>query len=119
MPKINTRYVSGPLDQKIYRAADAAEMPELVVSSFNGGALEWRWQVSTSESNELQEVILQLTAPQGSRALAAVYFVAASPGSRKPAAWHCVGTTAAQTAAEIDEGWLESTLREASLRGSP
>lgn len=119
MPKINTRYVSGPLDEKVYRAAAAAKMPELVVSSFNGETLEWRWRVSSSESHELREVALQLSAPQGSRALAAVYFVVTSPGSRKPAAWHLVSTTAAETAAEIDEGWLESALRGAWPRGSP
>jgi len=44
MPLINTRYVSGPLDVEVYRAAAEAQMPAVVISSFDGACWVRRWR---------------------------------------------------------------------------
>lgn len=112
MPQITTHYVAGPLDDKVFRAADQAGLPSLVISTFNGHEFEWRWTISPPEAGELWDVVLLLFAREAIEVAAAVYVVVTSPGWPS-AKWKLLSRTTAASSAAIDDGWLAGSLRQA------
>ena len=63
MPQINTHYVSGPMDELVYEAAEAAGLPDLVVAGFDGEALAWRWNVARAAIQEARDILLRIAEP--------------------------------------------------------
>jgi hypothetical protein len=113
MPLINTRYVSGPLDEVVYRVADAAGMPAIVISGFDGAWFAWRWPLSAT-SAEVRDVILRFRAAAVDRFTAevAVEVGSFSPVPRR-SEWHRVDQRSVASPAAIDEAWLAEALSSA------
>jgi hypothetical protein len=112
MPRVSSHYVSGPGDEPVYRAADAAEMPAVVTSGFDGSAFAWRWIVSPeASSNKMSEVILRVGG-SGPGWLGADVRVVVTNASLVPRAgtWWTVGRVDFLAASGMDETWLADKL---------
>jgi hypothetical protein len=115
MPRVNSHYVSGPGDEPVYRAADAAEMPAVVSSGFDGAAFAWRWTISPeARSDRMCEVILRVggSGPDWLGADVRVVVTQVSPVPRA-ATWWTVDRVDFLAASGIDETWLTEKLATA------
>ena len=114
LPKINARYVAGPLDEVVYRAAEAAEMPSVVVSVYDGGQFTWRWRLSAGSGPEVGEVVLSIgpRATGGFVARVGVETSRPSPSPRR-SRWQLVGQVSVPSVSALDETWLTEQLRNA------
>ncbi|HEY3115693.1 MAG TPA: hypothetical protein VGK54_03025 [Chloroflexota bacterium] len=112
MPKINTHYFSGPIDEKVLRAADEIGLPDVVVSFFDGVDFEWRWNLSgPGEEGVLREVVLLLCSARPGEVSTSVHVVRTPVG--EGASWQLVGHSDAANPAEVADSWLVDSLRQA------
>jgi hypothetical protein len=112
VPQVNSRYVSGPADERVYRAADAASMPAVATSGFDGAAFAWRWIVAPeAASNKMCEVILRIGG-SGPDWLGADVRVLVTNVSLVPRAgtWWTIGRLDFPSVSGLDETWLTGTL---------
>jgi hypothetical protein len=113
MPRINTRYVSGPVDEVVYEAADAAGLPELVISGFDGEAQAWQWNVTPVGTRGVRTVSLRIIVPVPGRATVDVVASASGDRGGKRSRASLVGRTHTTGPAAMDRAWLSATLAAA------
>lgn len=112
MPKITTHYVSGPADVVVYAAADAAGLPELVTSAFDGQGTFWRWDVTPPERHSIVNVVLLMVWMAPGRV--AIRVGVPVTDQRAPAQrFNLLDQTESSTPAAVDPTWLTATLRAA------
>ena len=121
IPRINTHYISGPSDELVFRAADAADLPDLVISGFDGDAQVWRWNVTPPGARAQQEVMLRIVVPVPGIAAVEVYArVSEAAGGNAafgpPPKWNRPRLIARENTtgpSAIDPEWLAAGLRKA------
>jgi hypothetical protein len=112
MPRINTRFAAGLLDELVYRAAEAAGMPELVVSRYDGAGFVWEWMISPWSAAEVSSVVFRVRPRAGGGFMAEVGVVTSLPSpTPRASAWHAIGQTTAASLPALDETWLTQQLR--------
>lgn len=113
MPLMNTRYVAGPLDEAVYRAAEQAGMPAVVISGFDGEGWVWRWTLSRWDSQELRDVLLRVR-PIGPGSFKAEVGVEVSSYAPVPcrSKWRAVDQQSLRHF-KVDEAWVAEKLRTA------
>jgi len=119
MPRINTRYASGPLDEVVYGAAEAAGMPLSVISGYDGVGFAWRWRMGDAERAELRDVVFRIR-PSPADVFTAEVAVEGSSHSPvpKPSTWSSVARKDLPSPAALDESWLTTELRAAAERAA-
>jgi len=113
VPRINTRFAAGPLDDVVYRAAEVAGMPEVVASRYEGGEFFWRW-VTSSNGLGVRSVVLRI-GPRPDGAFTAVVGVetCSHAPTPRPCRWEPIGQTTLPSFGALDEEWLAAQLRRA------
>jgi hypothetical protein len=114
MPLATTHYVSGPIDEIVYDAADTAGLPVLVSSGYDGEATAWRWNVTPPGSPTLREVVLRIGGPKPGQLFVEV-FVQILPPELRPQFARRLALTyrPLPSPADLDVTWLGERLAAA------
>jgi len=112
--KVNTAYVSGPIDELVFAAADAAGLPELVTSGLDSGWFAWHWDVTPARSTARAEVVLRLMKSIANHdvvfAVTVRLYFAHRPEHDQGS---FVDHARAATPFDVDPDWLAATLHTA------
>jgi|SRR5579871_557794 len=110
MPKINTHYVSGPMDALVYDAADTAGLPELVSAGFDGEARVWRWDVTPAGSQDVRDVLLRVVVPAPGHVTVEITIVFTPTQLSKQLRSRLVAALHLNDPLAIDQEWLAINL---------
>ena len=113
MPKINSHYCAGPLDEIVYAAADAAGLPERVQAGFDGAGIAWHWDLTPPASRVLADVVLRLTPAARGAVMLAVGVLRSAADWRQRDTFTSIARVEAATAMETDPAWLQGALARA------